>query len=338
GYDILNAVWTAADCDGDGVTNGDEINAETDPYYDDTVYAIPEFLEKLSELKLFEGNISDLKFNKTVHEYSISTPLFTDYSYKLRSIALPKGGQMVYNGEGLFLFPDNSIITKTFYYLNDERNPSLGKKIIETRVLIKKNGNWEVGNYFWNDEQNEAFLDPTSHNVSINWIDNLGANRMVNYRVPSNNECFVCHNNNAMPIPIGPKARALNFEYNGKNQIQYFVENGLLSGAPDISQIVALPDWSDNSLLLEERARAYLDVNCAHCHQPGGLFNINNGDTFELSFESSFDDSNIYEYRLNIQYRMNTDMTDFFFMPYIGTTIIHAEGVSLINEYINSLN
>ncbi len=337
GYDMLNAVWMDADCDGDGVNNGDEIIADTDPYNDDTVYAIPEFLQKLSELQLFDGNLSDLKFNKTVHEYSLSTPLFTDYSYKLRSIAIPKGEQMVYNGEGLLLFPDNSVITKTFYYFNDERDPSLGKRIIETRVLIKKNGNWQVGNYFWNDEQTEAFLDQAPHTVQINWIDNLGADRMVNYEVPSRNQCFQCHDNYGITLPIGPKARALNFVYNGNNQIQYLVNNELLNGAPDVSQIESLPDWSDESLSLEERARAYLDVNCAHCHQPGGFYNIGSGDTFELRFETSFDDSNIYDQRINIQNRIISDFPNYG-MPFIGTTVIHAEGVSLINDYIDSLN
>ncbi|MEX0360795.1 MAG: gliding motility-associated C-terminal domain-containing protein, partial [Allomuricauda sp.] len=32
GYDAANATWAAADCDGDGVTNGDEVTNGTDPY------------------------------------------------------------------------------------------------------------------------------------------------------------------------------------------------------------------------------------------------------------------------------------------------------------------
>lgn len=336
GYDPSNTVWSMADCDGDGINNGDEIVIETDPYLDNTIYAVPEFLPTLSELRLFEGDISDLKFNKTVHEYSLRTQIFADYSHQLRSIALPKGGQMQYTGEGLLSFPDNTILTMTFYYLNDERDPALGKKIIETRVMIKVGGVWNIGNYLWNVEQTQAFLNEGMHAVQIDWIDNLGNDRAVNYRVPSKVLCFQCHNNNSTTIPIGPKSRALNFVHNGNNQIQYFVDNGLLTGAPNISQIAVLPDWSDKTQLLEGRARAYLDVNCAHCHQPGGNYNVNYGGVFDFSFQTSFEDSKINDVKVAIQDRMSTQISGYF-MPLIGTTVIHAEGVELINEYIDSL-
>ncbi len=339
-YDSLNILWSVADCDNDGINNSDELSNATNPYFNESlynpIYAIPEFLPTLSELQLFEGNLSDLKLNTTVQEYSVSTPLFIDYSYKLRSVAIPNGEQMEYNGEGLLLFPDNTILAETIYYFNDERDPDLGKKIIETRMLIKKNGQWNSGNYLWNDEQTEAFLDEDANMVQIDWIDDQGNDRMINYRVLPKTLCLQCHSKNGSTTPIGPKPRALNFIYKGNNQIQYFVDNGLLTGTPDVSQIAVLPDWTDTSLLLEDRARAYLDVNCAHCHQPGGSYNINYGDSFEFRFETSFEDSNIYEARVAIQDRMNTQIPSYF-MPLLGTTVIHAEGVALIDAYIESL-
>ena len=334
GFDEENEIWAEADCDEDGILNADELSLESDPYLDERVFPTPEFLPTLSEINLFDGNIADLRFNSTVHEYSLSTPLFTDYSYKLRSIALPKDTQMAYNGEGLLEFPDNTIITKTFYYLNDERNPGLGRRIIETRLLIKKNGSWEVGNYIWNASQTEAFLDPNSQTVTIDWIDIVGASRTVDYVVPSITNCFQCHDNSNTGVrPIGPKARAINHVHNGMNQIEYFVEKGLLTGAPDVTSIAVLPDWSDNSYTLEERARAYLDMNCAHCHQPGGSYPFGN---FEFRYETSFEDSNIFVVRDEIRTRVNSDI-NFFRMPLIGTTIKHVEGVDLLNTYIDSL-
>ncbi len=174
---------------------------------------------------LFEGNVADLKFNSTVYEYELATPLFTDYSYKLRSISLPKGAKMTYNGSGLLGFPDGTIITKTFYYLNDERNPSAGRKLIETRLLIKKNGIWEMGNYLWNAAQDDAELSLSGPTILVDWIDKTGANKSVNYQVPIMLNCIQCHDKNGATIPIGPKARNLNFVRNGINSLQNFIED-----------------------------------------------------------------------------------------------------------------
>ncbi len=336
-FDPSNPNWAGADCDSDGILNIDEIAVESDPYYDDRIYPIPEFLPALSELQLFDGSLSDLKLYATVHEYEMSTPLFTDYSYKLRTVSLPRNSQMVYNGGGLPLFPDNTILTKTFYYLFDERDPSLGKKIIETRILIKTNGVWTAGNYIWNDSQTEAHLDGGAHAIPISWVDAAGNTNNINYLVPPNNLCFQCHAYYGNTMPVGPKARAMNFVHNGQNQLQYFIDKGLLQGAPDVSQIPTMPDWTDISVSLEDRSRAYLDVNCAHCHQPGGSYNVNFGDKFDLRYETSFAESKIYEERVAIQDRMNTQISNYF-MPLIGTTVIHTEGVAMINQYIDSLD
>jgi uncharacterized repeat protein (TIGR03806 family) len=337
GYNTSSSLWSNADCDLDGIFNGDEIGNSTDPYVDDTVYPIAEFLPKLSDLNLFKGEVADLNFNSTVHEYNLATPLYTDYSYKLRSVSLPKDAKMTYNGEGLLDFPDNTIITKTFYYLNDERDPSAGRKRIETRLLIKKSGVWQLGNYLWNTEQDDAFLSLDGPTVVVNWIDTTGANRSVNYQVPIMQNCIQCHDNNGVINPIGPKARNLNFVQNGFNSLQRFIDNGLLEGAPSISEIEKLPVWSDLSFSLTERARAYMDVNCAHCHQPGGLHDANIGSRPDFRYETSFADSNIDPFKIDIRNRVNTSPAFGPSMPLVGVTILHTEGVQLIQDYIDSL-
>lgn len=338
-YDPLNLLWLAGDCDSDGMNNGDELSLDNNPYGDPTerILAVPEFLPNLSDLKLFKGNITDFQYSDNVYEYSMITPLFTDYAYKLRVVAIPDGEQLAYLDGGLLAFPDNTIMAKTFYYLNDERNPSLGKKIIETRVLIKKNGAWLVRNYFWNDDQTDALLDDDVHGLQVDWIDGSGTAKSVDYVVPSNNMCIQCHEKNNEILPIGPKARVLNFEHKGQNVLQFFKDNELLTGAPEVSQIPTLPDWADETLTLEARARAYLDVNCAHCHQTGGSYNENFGDNFQFTYETPFVDSNIYEVRTQIKDRMNTQISGYF-MPLIGTSLKHDEGIALINAYVDFLN
>lgn len=70
GYNASNNIWASADCDADGVNNGDEVSANTNPYLDDTVYAVADFLPKLSEMQLFRGNLGELAPYPTTHEYS----------------------------------------------------------------------------------------------------------------------------------------------------------------------------------------------------------------------------------------------------------------------------
>ncbi len=338
GHNPSSTLWSMADCDADGVLNGDELTASTDPYVEDAVYPIAEFLPKLSDLLLFKGEVANLEFNSTVHEYELATPLYTDYSYKLRSISIPQETSMEYNGEGLLEFPDNTIITKTFYYLNDERDPSLGRKIIETRLLIKKNGLWEMGNYIWNEAQDEANLSLDGPIVPVSWIDQTGVNRNVNYQVPIMPNCVQCHNVNGASRPIGPKARNLNFVSNGINSLQNFIDKGLLNGAPNISEIEKLPIWSDMSFSFSERARAYMDVNCAHCHQPGGFHDASGGVRPDFRYETPFANTNIESFKTDIVNRINTDPAFGPSMPLVGVSVIHQEGVTLIEDYINTLN
>jgi len=339
GYNANNSIWSAADCDEDGINNGEEVANGTDPYFDDRVFAVAEFLPNLSQLEVFDGPIADLKFNATANEYSLITPLFTDYSFKLRSISLPEGGQMTYTGEGLLEFPDNTVITKTFYYLNDERDASLGRKIIETRVLIKKNGSWQMGEYLWNEDQTQAILEENDDVdvVVVDYIDGDGANQTVAYEVPNMTACIQCHNNDGVSFPIGPKARNMNFEVNGGNQIQLFIDKGLLAGSPDPSQIAILPNWEDDMNTLENRARAYMDVNCAHCHQPGGFNGNPVVETIDFRFETAFSNTNIDDKKMEIVERINSGFPNFT-MPFTGTTVPHDEGISLIEDYIDTLD
>lgn len=295
---------------------------------------IAEFKMNLSELNIFTGNLSDLTITTHAFEYSITNPSFADYSKKQRLIALPTGTKLTQNGDGLPVFPDGSLIAKTFYYNNDERDVSLGRRIIETRVLIKVDGDWQTGDYIWNDEQTEATLDNNGSTLPINWIDTNGDANSITYEIPDTNDCFTCHSSFDDVTPIGPKLRNLNFVKDGNNQLQDIINNGNIDGITDSNTISTVTNWEDTSESLEDRARAYMDINCAYCHQDGGY--CDDQSTLRLTYEKAFGNTRILERKNSISNRISTYSSGFS-MPYIGTTILHNEGVALMQAYLDTL-
>ena len=295
---------------------------------------IAEFKTNLSELNLFIGDLQNLELSTRAFEYETSTPLFTDYAHKQRLIALPDNTSMVFNGDGLPIFPDNTVIAKTFYYNFDERDPSLGRKIIETRVLIKINGNWESGDYVWTDDQSDAILELNGRTLPISWTDLEGNTQSTNYQIPANTDCFTCHSSYDNMTPIGPKLRSMNFVRDGINQLQNLIDSNTLIGLENTSGVTSIPNWRDETVGLDQRARAYMDINCAHCHTPGGY--CYDQSTLNLDFNTPLIETNIANRKASINVRVS-DFNDGFSMPFTGTTMLHSEGVSLIQEYLDTL-
>jgi len=318
------------------VCDPNNLSTQTDVYSFTTLppNVATEFKPSLSEMNLFVGNLEDLQITPYAFKYNLSTTLFSDYAHKQRIIALPEDTSMEFDGDGLPIFPDNTVIAKTFYYNTDERDLSLGRQIIETRILIKISGVWETGDYKWNAAQTEAVLDIAGSTLPITWIDAEGTNNSITYKIPSNTDCFTCHHNNDDIQPIGPKLRSMNFDIDGVNQLEQFINNQQLTGVASSTSVRSLPNWEDTSLDIDERARAYMDINCAHCHIPGG--SCADESTLNFAFETPLEETNIEDQTFLINYRINADV-DGLRMPFIGTTILHTEGVDLIQEYIDTL-
>lgn len=239
--------------------------------------ASPSFepFEKLSEYGLFVGNGSTQEPAEGVVPYDLNSALFSDYANKHRFVKLPPGTQATYDPDKVFDFPVGSIIVKTFGYLHDLRDASKGERLLETRLLIRRPEGWIGLPYVWNNEQTEATLDVGGSTVDVAWVHTDGSERTVNYIIPNANQCKSCHENNKQMAPIGPKARNLNkdFAYRDgtENQLVHWTRAGVLSGAPDPQDAPRLAQAMDPSTgTLDERARAWLEINCAHCHNPDG--------------------------------------------------------------------
>jgi uncharacterized repeat protein (TIGR03806 family) len=290
------------------------------------------FKEKLSDYALFCGQPTSLEPAPGVEIFELGSTLFTDYAEKQRLIKLPKGKRMRANGDALPEFPDGTIIAKTFYYpiANKKR-----RRLIETRLLILQNGLWNAATYKWDAAQKEAILLDKGISVPVSFEDKEGIIRSINYQIPAQKDCGSCHRSDNQLVPIGPKISNLNINVirNGKrqNQLLYLYKKSLL----DYKRTVyfgTTPDYHNTLLPAETRARAYLAINCAHCHQPKGMAGHK---SLNLDFSVDYEDTSIQFNKQNILER--TSVMGEYHMPKIGTTVIDTVGVALIKQYILSL-
>jgi len=359
---------------GETTQGGPEVIASTVP-----VFHAEGRPEKLSEWNLLRVADGGLVLNDRVTAYDLNSSLFTDYAHKLRTVWLPAGEAAKYDGEETFDFPVGTVISKTFYYpregdavllADDTTAERLNSgfaladvRLIETRLLVRREAGWEALPYVWNAEQTDAVLKRTGDAQTLTLTSGDGSSSEFTYIVPNANQCAGCHATNATTrevMPIGPKARHLNRDFSytegAENQLAEWSRLGLLFGAPEPGEAPRNAVWSDASLSLESRARAYLDINCAHCHNRVGP-----ADTSGLLLEHDAPvgpslglcklpiaagkgtggrlfgivpgkaDQSIFTYRME-----STDPS--IMMPELGRSLSHAEGTQLIAEWIAAMD
>lgn len=315
-----------------------------------------EFKETLSEYGFFKDDLKKFEPAKGVTPYNIVTPLFTDYAVKDRFIFLPASKQIQYASHGVLDFPDSTFLIKSFSYIN----PKKEKVIVETRLMFKdpEDHEWKVMNYIWNDEQTEARKLIIGAKLPIHLLDNDGNEIATTYQVPNVNDCKRCHISYNEILPIGPKARNLNYTLPGdtENQLAKWASSGMLENMPVLDSIEQLPDWLDKKRYsVNERTRAYLDMNCSYCHTKGG--DAYNTGLF-LEYEQN-DPNHIGINKLPVSagggagglnydiipgdpensillYRMNSTEPGTA-MPELTRTVIHKEGVALVREWIKGM-
>lgn len=229
----------------------------------------------LSAYGLFRGDLAGQEPAEGVVPYDVNTPLFSDHALKLRFVRLPTGQPASYSPSTSFEFPVGTILVKTFAYPHDFRDFSRGRRLIETRLLVREADGWAGRTYVWNDAQTDAALRLAGADCDVRWTDFEGRVHELRYLVPNANQCLGCHENRKVMKPIGTTARNLNrpFPYAGvvESQLDRWIRSGMLIGAPSIEHVPHMPVWNKpSSGSLEERARAWLDSNCAHCHNADG--------------------------------------------------------------------
>jgi hypothetical protein len=120
----------------------------------------------------------------------------------------------------------------------------------------------------------------------------LATIRRQSWYYPSSYDCLSCHNQSAGGA-LGVNARQLNRDLSsgGGNQLVAWQHLGMFAGDVTADQVAASPRLTpldDDHASLQDRARSWLDVNCAYCHRPGGA-----GGYFDARLSTPFDKQNL---------------------------------------------
>ncbi len=297
------------------------------PGVDDALITGDMLPPKLSDFRFFANG----KPNARVTPYTLNTPLFSDYAEKDRFIYIPAGQAARYAGEGLIDFPVGSALVKTFGYPGH---------VLETRVLLRRASGWVALPYVWQGA--DALLKRGGTRIDV-----TARGQPISYAVPNQNQCKECHNSAGVLQPIGPKARNL-----APALLSELVKAEMLDRAPASER---LPRWDDDAAPLDARARAYLDVNCGHCHSRTGAAS-NSGlfltweeadpvargigktpvaagrgsGNLEVAIDPGAPDRSILLYRMQ-------SLEPGVAMPELGRATVHKEGIALIGAYITNM-
>ena len=273
---------------------------------------------------------------------------------------LPEGAQASYTADGVFAFPVGTIITKTFAYAEDLRSPQANRHLVETRVLIKTADDWLSLPYLWDEAGKVATLSVGGTIKPLSFFREDGTKLSLSYLVPNKNQCIKCHEDLAKTELIGPKARNLNRDFayadGTENQLAHWTRLGLLAGAPAPTDAPRLAAWDDPAETVERRARSWLEINCAHCHNDRGAGRTSGlylwasvpttsptlgvckppvaagggAGTFTFDIVPGKPDESIVMFRMR-----STEPA--IMMPELGRAVVHEAGVDLVAQWISQL-
>lgn len=323
---------------------------------------------RLSDWNLFALSAEQLVPAQATMVFRPSNQLFTDYAHKLRTLWMPTDSQAQLR-DGEIEYPVGTVISKTFYYPSDSDGSFIKQTdpgattvtlaqntLIETRLLVRRTAGWDAFPYVWNEEQTEAFLRVAGTSRAID-LRSDGSDLEFVYFVPNENQCAGCHvtsHPDGDMHPLGAIAAQLTStiaDSDGELRLQtdMLQARGWLNETPLQAESES---WLNLAAATEDRALAYLNIHCGHCHNPEGA-----ADTSALLLDGSHDllvnmgvckppvaaggGAGDLQYSIVpgapqqsiLLYRMRSMEPDEM-MPELGRSLVHTEGVELISRWI----
>ncbi|SDI03289.1 PQQ-dependent sugar dehydrogenase [Winogradskyella thalassocola] len=321
----------------------------------------------LSETEAFL-NLATLTPNSGVLPYDLVESFWSDGAEKKRWMVIPNDGshntpqeKISFSEDGDWEFPIGSVLIKHFEMPIDESNPSITKRL-ETRFSVKaSSGNFYFLTYKWNDAQTDAELLYAGLEEDIEITTTNGTPRYQTWAYPSTQDCIACHNP-ATKGTLGPRTRNLNSNITypktsiNANQLVTLSHLGILDETIDDNTVLGYQTHKaigDPNASLDEKARSYLDNNCAYCHRPGGSgeraqFDLRLSNTL-LQTGLMFAGTNTPVDGLDkiviagdaansILFHRTESVDQTVAMPPIAKNVVDQQGVDLIEAWINQLD
>lgn len=331
------------------------VRPETEPYLNMPQRAGGPLPPLLSQTGAF-ADTRDMVPAAGLIPYDVIVPFWSDGAVKERWISVP-AGRIKFSPTGEWIFPRGTVFVKTFELPVDETRPDR-KRRLETRLLVCDADGGVYGvTYKWRPDNSDADLLASNLTETIS-IHTATGMRTQAWYYPSRQDCLTCHTANA-GLVLGVKTRQLNrdCQYPASrvtdNELRTWSHLGLFDtnlDDADWSRFPALARLDDATRSLQDRARSYLDANCAQCHRPHGTVayfdarydtplerqNLVNG---SVLIDERIDDPHIIAPKdvwRSILY-MRTDTTEAFRMPPLARNTVDEAGMKLIRQWIESL-
>ncbi len=327
----------------------------TQPYLSMPIEAGGEIPPLLSQTGVFRNTAQRIT-NPGLIPYDLNVAFWSDGADKSRWIAVPEG-QIAFSPSGEWHFPPGTVFVKNFDLAVDATHPGT-KRRLETRLLVCDSSGGVYGAvYKWRPDGSDADLLSTGATENIQIKSAAGEVHGQTWYYPSRQDCLTCHTAGAGGV-LGVKTRQLNrsFVYPSgvaDNELRTWNHLGLFAPAfkdEEVRRFAALAAADDTSRSLADRARSYLDANCAQCHRPGGTVA-----NFDARYDTPLDKQGLidgpvlidqgvdrprvispHDIWRSIAY-MRIDTAGDIRMPPLARETIDHRGVALLGEWIGSM-
>ncbi len=287
--------------------------------------------------------------------------------------------------------PVGTVIAKTFSFIDGNKENVVETRLLIHRGKVK-DSQWQGLPYVWDGDKEAYLVAGGVKGIHAKWdyADRDTGARLAGetngYLVPGAGQCIECHSNDdRIPgaAPIGMKVRLLNMpNKNGNNQLAEWVEQGILKmpnrelvvsngiitnaqrlpryGVPGDAYNIDSPEFTrfadgDGHADIQARARAWLETNCAHCHNakgragstgllmdvfrtvnlqygvckhpPAGGSGLGGHEVDILPLRAS---ESIIPFRME-----NTNAGEK--MPPLGRSVVHTESLKLVRQWIDTV-